>query len=107
MKDSQTFSYVADLLPPSLNKSVSDGSSFSGYVAISGTSSDARSGVSSVRASIKRVSDGKYWGGTSFDQSSEYLLLASTSNSYADWSLTGFSIPSGDTDGTSYLLKVL
>lgn len=61
VKDSATFSYVADLVPPALTKTVADGSSYSGAVIIGGTSSDARSGVSSVRASIKRVSDGKYW----------------------------------------------
>lgn len=107
VKDSATYSYVADLVPPSLTKSVADGSSYSGSVAVSGTASDARSGVSSVRVSVKRLTDGKYWGGSSFDQSSENLLLASTSNAYANWSLTDFSVPAGDADGTTYLLSVL
>ncbi|MFZ3233152.1 MAG: hypothetical protein WA194_06640 [Patescibacteria group bacterium] len=107
VKDSVTYSYVADLVPPSLTKSVADGSSYSGSVAVSGTASDARSGVSSVRVSVKRLTDGKYWGGSSFDQSSENLLLSSTSNAYANWSLTGFSVPAGDADGTTYLLSVL
>ena len=96
VRDSSTFAYVADTVAPILATNVSSGSTFSGSVTIEGTSSDARSGVSSVRASIRRISDGKYWGGSAFDQSGENLLLVSTSDAYAHWSLTGFSIPSGD-----------
>lgn len=104
--DSLTHSYVADLVPPTVVSNVSSGAAYSGSVSVFGTSSDARSGVSSVRASIKRLSDGKYWGGSAFDQSSENLLLVSTSDDYANWTLTGFSIPSGDPEGTAYQLNV-
>lgn len=62
VRDSSTFAYVADTLAPTLATNVSSGAAFSGAVSIAGTSSDARSGVSSARASVKRLSDGKYWG---------------------------------------------
>jgi hypothetical protein len=45
--------------------------------AIAGTASDGSgAGVQRVEVSIQQVSDGMYWGGTSFDQSTEYYLTA-------------------------------
>lgn len=109
VKDSAVFRYVGDLVSPVVSSNVSMGSYFSGSVNVLGTSSDARSGVSSVKVAFLRNSDGKYFvsPASGFSTSVETFLAASTSNAYANWSYTGFSVPSGDPDGTVYSLTVL
>lgn len=109
VKDSAVFRYVGDLVSPTATTSVSTGSYFSGAVLVSGTSADARSGVSSVKVSFLRNSDGKYFASpaSGFSSAVETFLAASTSNAYANWSYTGFSVPAGDPDGTTYSLTVL
>jgi hypothetical protein len=107
VKDSAVSDYVGDTVAPILSQNVGSGSAFSGAVSVSGTSSDARSGISSAKVSFQRLSDGKYWSGSGFDPSSETFLVTSTSNAYANWNYSGFSVPAGDAEGTQYALTVL
>ncbi len=52
---------------------------------ISGTATDTGgAGLDKVQVSIKRNSDNKYWGGTAFDQSSEFFIDATGTG---DWSV--------------------
>lgn len=95
VKDTSVYHYVGDAVSPVITSNVSTGSYFSGSLSLIGTSTDARSGVSSVKASFLRNSDGKYFvsPASGFSASSETLLATATSNSYANWTYTGFSVP--------------
>ncbi len=58
---------------------------------VSGTATDAASGVSAVRVRIQRGSDGWYWNGVGW-QSTETSLAASTSNGWVTWTYSwGFT----------------
>src|SRR5262249_28618654 len=61
---------------------------------ISGTASDATSGVQTVKLSIQQVSGGKYWNGSDFTSTSEVFNNASGTSS---WSLafTAPNFPAG------------
>ncbi|HEY1376130.1 MAG TPA: Ig-like domain-containing protein [Gemmataceae bacterium] len=52
--------------------------------AITGTSSDATSGVSGVDVSISNGTD--FWSGTAFDSPNEVFLPATTTDNWANWS---------------------
>ena len=68
-----------------------------------GNSSDGvGSGVTQVRVSIRQVSTGNYWNGTSFSSSSEVLLTATGT---ASWSLA-FAAASFPADG-SYTVRAM
>ncbi len=109
LRDSSTFHYTGDTVAPATSVSTASGSYFSGSVSLGGTASDARSGLSSVKVAIRKTSDGTYYGGPSlgFTGTSETFLVTSTSNAYANWTYTGFSVPVGDAEGTSYEVTVL
>lgn len=104
-RDSSTYTYTADLVAPNITTTLTPDAYFSGSVNIAGTSSDARSGVSSAKISILRESDNAYWSGVGgFAGITPITLSTVTSNAYANWSYTGFSMPAGDLDGTSYIV---
>ncbi len=94
--------YTADTINPSLNITNTSWNYFSGSLNITWTSSDALSGISSVKISIQKWTE--YWDGSSW-VSSEQLLTTSTSNSYANWSYA-FNAPWTDTDWQSYTITV-
>lgn len=98
--------FTGDTGLPSITNLVQSGSYFSGAVAIAGTGADIRSGIASVSLQIQRKSDGWYYDGTDFVNTGAISLLTTTSDGYAHWSYTGFSMPAGDTDGTEYAVSV-
>ena len=54
--------------------------------AITGTASDATSGVASVTVAVKDTTTGMWWGGSAFDQSSQTFVPVTTGTT--SWSLT-------------------
>ena len=103
--DSASSLFTGDTVLPSITNLVQSGAYFSGSVAIAGTGSDIRSGIASLTLQIQRTSDNWSYDGTAFINTGAISLLATTSNSYANWSYTGFIMPVGDADGTEYTIK--
>ncbi|MDT8286977.1 MAG: hypothetical protein RQ748_07715 [Elusimicrobiales bacterium] len=75
-----TFTY--DALPPSAGVIFpADGGTADSPLYISGTAADAVSSVSAVRLALKRVSDGRWWDGASWQAAHTELLAGTT----AEW----------------------
>ncbi|NCU28084.1 MAG: DUF1566 domain-containing protein [Candidatus Moranbacteria bacterium] len=90
---------VDNTLPISAVTSPSDGVLINSQTVISGTATDANM-ISSVQISIKRLSDNKWWNGSSFASTTETFVNTSGTNS---WS---YNISdSAWTSNTSYLIK--
>lgn len=102
--DSSSYLYTGDTVLPSVTAFTQSGSYFSGTVALSGTGTDARSGIASLTLQIQRSTDGWYYDGAAFVNTGAISLLSSTSNGYTNWSYSGFVMPAGDADGTSYVV---
>ena len=95
-----TFSYDT-AAPTSLISFPANGASYNAVSwtgTVSGTAADTGgSGINTVQVSIRRSTDSKYWGGTAFDQASEFFLdAAGTTN----WTLA--FPPSNLVSDTSY-----
>lgn len=91
-----------DTTDPTLAITTTDNSYFVSTQTITGTSSDADSGISSVNISIEK--DGDFWDGSSFVSGTQ-SLLTSTSDSFANWNYS-FTPPVGDADGQNYSITV-
>lgn len=102
--DSTAYNFTGDTVAPNIGTVVQSGSYFSGSVSIVGTGSDNRSGIASVTLQIQRKSDNWYYDGANFVNTGAISLLTNTSNSYANWIYTGFTLPPGDADGTQYFI---
>ncbi len=80
-----TFTY--DSLPPAAGVIFpADGGTADSPLYISGTAADAVSSVSAVRLALKRVSDGRWWDGSSWQPAATELLAGTT----AEWTF-GFN----------------
>lgn len=105
-----TDSFTYDNTAPSVsitNLSRSAYSSSNWPDVISGSASDATSGVASVDLTIQRDSDDKYWDGDSWETSATWLLATGTTSwsyAFADTNLTtgaNYTITSRATDNAS------
>ena len=74
--------YVWDITNPTLSVTTASGTYFQSSLDIAGTSSDAWSGISSVKIQIKEWTN--YWDGSNFVASAQ-TLNTTTTDSYANW----------------------
>ena len=94
--------YTWDTTNPNVAINNTDWVFISSDINISGTSSDADSGISSVYIQIQKWTD--YWNGTDFVASVE-SLLTNTSDNYTNWEYD-FTIPVWDSDNQDYVITV-
>lgn len=84
-----TAAFTYDGLPPSAGIIVpADGATVDSPLYIGGTAADTVSSISSVRLAIKRVSDGRWWDGASWQPAVTELLAGTT----AEWTYNFNSI---------------
>ncbi|MCM2268184.1 MAG: T9SS type A sorting domain-containing protein, partial [Elusimicrobiales bacterium] len=101
-----TYAFTFDAQPPAaLILYPADGSLAPSAAAISGTASDAASGITSVEVALKRLSDGKWWKNSvsSWDTTPEPLQAGTTP--YWTWNFNAYlrdSLP----DGASFYATV-
>lgn len=92
--------YIGDTIAPTLNITTANGVYFSWTINITGTASDARSGLSSVNIEIKKWAS--WWNGTSWVGSQVLLAISWTP---ASWNYN-FSAPINDNDWQNYSVIV-
>ncbi|EKD30047.1 MAG: BNR repeat-containing glycosyl hydrolase [uncultured bacterium (gcode 4)] len=90
--------FIGDTINPTLAVTTASGTYFSGSLLLAGTSSDTGSTISSVNLEIKKWAE--WWNGSNW-VGNEQLLLATTTNSYANWNYN-FTAPGADLDGQAY-----
>ncbi|MDD4151216.1 MAG: hypothetical protein PHR68_01250, partial [Candidatus Gracilibacteria bacterium] len=96
--------YFGDLTGPNINISNPVTIYSSGNVLLSGTSSDNLSGLSSVKAEIKKGSN--YWNSSDFSSITSVLLNTNSSDSYTNWTYN-FAMPLSDDDNQNYTFKAI
>ena len=82
------YTITADTVAPGVTVTFPvDGTSYSSSTwtgTITGTASDAASGVASTAVAVENTTTGKWWGGSSFNQSSADYLAATGTTSWTD-----------------------
>jgi len=103
--------FTVDAVAPSaaITSPAGDGALLSGGIPpyiVQGTSGDPVSGVSSVHLKIRRSSDLNWWNGVGW-QSGETSVVASTSDSWANWSYAWDFTPSVQDGSVDYTLVAI